>query len=218
MFNISPMELMLVFVVALLVIGPDKLPGAVRTGSLWLGRFRRSYNKVKSEIERELNTDEIKRQLHNEAVLEEIEQAKAHVKKIADETKVSVDALVTSTSFDPGASSATESQLVNDLERNSIASTVPLPSTAPTAPGMTSTAQSSTSDARADNQESDLMTPAKPKSRNQPSYGKGVNPKLAPSPNPALTETAIEDKTKSLESGTPKDKETEAPSAREQTN
>ena len=77
MFNISPMELMLVFVVALLVIGPDKLPGAVRTGSLWLGRFRRSYNKVKSEIERELNTDEIKRQLHNEAVLEEIEQAKA---------------------------------------------------------------------------------------------------------------------------------------------
>ena len=66
MFNISPMELMLVFVVALLVIGPDKLPGAVRTGSLWLGRFRRSYNKVKSEIERELNTDEIKRQLHNE--------------------------------------------------------------------------------------------------------------------------------------------------------
>jgi len=69
------MELILVFVVALLVIGPDKLPGAVRTGSLWLGRFRRSYNKVKSEIERELNTDEIKRQLHNEAVLEEIEQA-----------------------------------------------------------------------------------------------------------------------------------------------
>ena len=121
MFNMSPMELILVFVVALLVIGPDKLPGAVRTGSLWLGRFRRSYNKVKSEIERELNTDEIKRQLHNEAVLEEIEQAKAHVKKIADETKVSVDALVTSTSFDPGASSATESQLVNDLERNSIA-------------------------------------------------------------------------------------------------
>jgi len=134
------MELMLVFVVALLVIGPDKLPGAVRTGSLWLGRFRRSYNKVKSEIERELNTDEIKRQLHNEAVLEEIEQAKAHVKKIADETKVSVDSLVTSTTFDPGASSATESQLVNDLERNSIA---PERSTAP---GMASTAQVQSSD------------------------------------------------------------------------
>lgn len=116
MFNISPMELMLVCVVALLVIGPDKLPGAIRTGSLWLGRFRRSYNKVKSEIERELNTDEIKRQLHNEAVLEDIEEAKAHVKKIADETQLSVDSLVTSSNFDPGASSATESQAVRDLE------------------------------------------------------------------------------------------------------
>ena len=167
MFNISPMELILVFVVALLVIGPDKLPGAVRTGSLWLGRFRRSYNKVKSEIERELNTDEIKRQLHNEAVLEEIEQAKAHVKKIADETKVSVDALVTSTSFDPGASSATESQLVNDLERNSSAPEQP---TTPAAPGMTSTAPV---------QPSAKEEPkANPAARKSPSYGTGVNPKL----------------------------------------
>ncbi|MDA0897539.1 MAG: Sec-independent protein translocase protein TatB [Proteobacteria bacterium] len=173
MFNISPMELMLVFVVALLVIGPDKLPGAVRTGSLWLGRFRRSYNKVKSEIERELNTDEIKRQLHNEAVLEEIEQAKAHVKKIADETKVSVDSLVTSTTFDPGASSATESQLVNDLERNSIA---PEKSTAP---GMASTAQVQSSgddDTQKENEETPSAT-ASP--RKKPSYGTGVNPKLA---------------------------------------
>ena len=157
------MELILVFVVALLVIGPDKLPGAVRTASLWLGRFRRSYNKVKSEIERELNTDEIKRQLHNEAVLEEI----AHVKKIADETKVSVDALVSSTSFDPGASSATESQLVNDLERNSIAPEQP---TTPAAPGMTSTAPV---------QPSAKEEPkANPAARKSPSYGTGVNPKL----------------------------------------
>ena len=161
------MELILVFVVALLVIGPDKLPGAVRTGSLWLGRFRRSYNKVKSEIERELNTDEIKRQLHNEAVLEEIEQTKAHVKKIADETKVSVDALVSSTSFDPGASSATESQLVNDLERNSIAPEQP---TTPAAPDMTSTAPV---------QPSAKEEPkANPAARKSPSYGTGVNPKL----------------------------------------
>ena len=164
---------MLVFVVALLVIGPDKLPGAVRTGSLWLGRFRRSYNKVKSEIERELNTDEIKRQLHNEAVLEEIEQAKAHVKKIADETKVSVGSLVTSTTFDPGASSATESQLVNDLERNSIA---PEKSTAP---GMASTAQVQSS-GDDDTQEENEETPSATASpRKKPSYGKGVNPKLA---------------------------------------
>ena len=181
MFNISPMELMLVFVVALIVIGPDKLPGAVRTGSLWLGRFRRSYNKVKSEIERELNTDEIKRQLHNEAVLEEIEQAKAHVKKIADETKVSVDALVTSTSFDPGASSATESQLVNDLERNSIAPEQPA---TPAAPGMTSTAPVQPSA----KEEPKVNLPA----RKPPSYGTGVNPKLAQAEDSAKVDETID--------------------------
>lgn len=166
MFNISPMELMLVCVVALLVIGPDKLPGAIRTGSLWLGRFRRSYNKVKSEIERELNTDEIKRQLHNEAVLEEIEEAKAHVKKIADETKVSVDALVSSSSFDPGASSATESQAVRELEgeASSQAPGEENDSAPLTAPGLTTT--------------------------KQPSYSTGVNPKLAPSE--PVAETAQE--------------------------
>ena len=175
------MELMLVFVVALIVIGPDKLPGAVRTGSLWLGRFRRSYNKVKSEIERELNTDEIKRQLHNEAVLEEIEQAKAHVKKIADETKVSVDALVTSTSFDPGASSATESQLVNDLERNSIAPEQPA---TPAAPGMTSTAPIQPSA----KEEPKVNPPA----RKPPSYGTGVNPKLAQAEDSAKVDETID--------------------------
>lgn len=175
------MELMLVFVVALIVIGPDKLPGAVRTGSLWLGRFRRSYNKVRSEIERELNTDEIKRQLHNEAVLDEIERAKAHVKNIADETKVSVDALVTSTSFDPGASSATESQLVNDLERNSLASEQPA---SPAVPGMTSTApaQPSVKEEPKENI----------KARKQPSYGTGVNPKLAQAEDSAEVDESID--------------------------
>ena len=181
MFNISPMELMLVFVVALIVIGPDKLPGAVRTGSLWLGRFRRSYNKVRSEIERELNTDEIKRQLHNEAVLDEIERAKAHVKNIADETKVSVDALVASTSFDPGASSATESQLVNDLERNSLASEQPA---SQAVPGMTSTApaQPSVKEEPKENI----------KARKQPSYGIGVNPKLAQAEDSAEVDESID--------------------------
>ena len=200
MFNISPMELMLVCVVALLVIGPDKLPGAIRTGSLWLGRFRRSYNKVKSEIERELNTDEIKRQLHNEAVLEDIEEAKAHVKKIADETQLSVDSLVTSSNFDPGVSSATESQAVRDLE-------CPGAEEPSGAPGMTTTrpaaASSQAEDSDASNPQDtsaatstqetadkDSAAPAAEPKRSTPRYGSGVNPKLAqPSAAKALADS-----------------------------
>lgn len=103
MFNIHSTELLLVCVVALIVIGPEKLPGAIKTVSLWVGRFRRSFYKVKNEIERELNADEIRRQLHNESVLEDIEDAKSRMSDLAKETERSVTNLVNSDTFDPGA-------------------------------------------------------------------------------------------------------------------
>lgn len=103
MFNIHSTELLLVCVVALIVIGPEKLPGAIKTASLWIGRFRRSFYKVKNEIERELNADEIRRQLHNESVLEDIEDAKSRMSDLAKETERSVQNLVNSDTFDPGA-------------------------------------------------------------------------------------------------------------------
>ena len=64
MFDIGFMELLLIGVVALLVLGPEKLPGAIRTGALWVGRAKRSFNKAKAEIEQHLNADAIRRQLH----------------------------------------------------------------------------------------------------------------------------------------------------------
>lgn len=104
MFNIHTTELLVVAIVALIVIGPEKLPAAVRTASLWIGRFRRSFYKVKAEIERELNADEIRRQLHNESVMEEIEEAKSKVEGAARDTEKSIGKLVSTDDFDPGAS------------------------------------------------------------------------------------------------------------------
>ena len=46
MFDIGFAELVLVGVVGLLVIGPERLPGTIRTASLWLNRFRRSFNDI----------------------------------------------------------------------------------------------------------------------------------------------------------------------------
>jgi sec-independent protein translocase protein TatB len=68
MFGISFSELLLVGLVALLVLGPERLPGAARTAGLWIGRLKRSFNSIKTEIERELGADEIRRQLHNEHI------------------------------------------------------------------------------------------------------------------------------------------------------
>lgn len=121
--NISSIELLLILVVALLVIGPERLPAAIRTASLWLGRFRRSFYKVKAEIEREINADEVRRQLHNESVLADIRDTKSEVRKTAGEARDTVNKIVNSKDFDPGASAATEEQLRNAAAEREAAAT-----------------------------------------------------------------------------------------------
>lgn len=54
MFEIGFSELILVAVVALLVFGPDKLPGLARNVGLWTGRIRRMVNSVQQDVQREL--------------------------------------------------------------------------------------------------------------------------------------------------------------------
>ena len=107
MFNIAPTELLLIGIVALLVIGPERLPSTIKTVSLWVGRFRRSFYKVKNEIERELNADEIRRQLHNEAVMDDLESAKSQMSELAKETERSIGNIVSSPDLDPGAAKTT---------------------------------------------------------------------------------------------------------------
>ena len=69
MFDIGFPELLLVSAVALLVVGPDRLPEAVRTLMLWIGRLRRSFTKIKTEIEQEIGADEIRRQINDEVLM-----------------------------------------------------------------------------------------------------------------------------------------------------
>ena len=74
------LELLLILIVALLVIGPERLPETVRTLGLWFGRLRRSFLSIKTEIEKEVGMDDIRRQLHNEAVMEEMRRIESEVK------------------------------------------------------------------------------------------------------------------------------------------
>ena len=76
MFGVSFQELLLVGLVALLVLGPERLPGAARTAGLWIGRLKRSFNAIKDEVEREIGADEIRRQLRNEHILALEEEAR----------------------------------------------------------------------------------------------------------------------------------------------
>jgi len=80
MFDIGFPELVLIAIVGLLVIGPERLPEALRTLGLWLGRLRRSFTAAKAEIEKEIGMDEVRRQLHNEAVMEEMKRIEQEVR------------------------------------------------------------------------------------------------------------------------------------------
>lgn len=61
MFDIGFSELLVIGVVALVVIGPERLPKVARTVGLLLGRAQRYVSDVKSEIHREIELDELKK-------------------------------------------------------------------------------------------------------------------------------------------------------------
>lgn len=91
MFDIGFWELVLVAVVGLLVLGPERLPTAIRTGSLWLNRFRRMFSDIKRDIERELGTDELKRDLHNQRIMDTLRETRDQVTGELQKTRRQLD-------------------------------------------------------------------------------------------------------------------------------
>jgi sec-independent protein translocase protein TatB len=65
MFDVGFPELIVIAVVALVVLGPERLPKAARFAGLWVRRARNQWDSVKSELERELAAEELKRNLHD---------------------------------------------------------------------------------------------------------------------------------------------------------
>jgi sec-independent protein translocase protein TatB len=67
MFDIGFSELLIIAVVALVVLGPERLPKAARFAGLWVRKARAQWYSVKSEFEREMAADELKRSMGNPA-------------------------------------------------------------------------------------------------------------------------------------------------------
>jgi len=84
MFDIGFWELALIGVVALLVVGPDRLPALARTVGLWVGRIRRYVSTVRDDIEREIQADELRTMLNKSDDLNPL-------KDIVDETKSTIN-------------------------------------------------------------------------------------------------------------------------------
>jgi sec-independent protein translocase protein TatB len=76
MFDIGFSELLVIALVALVVLGPERLPKAARFAGLWVRRARAQWYSVKSELERELAAEELKRSLHEtQAAMREAQAA-----------------------------------------------------------------------------------------------------------------------------------------------
>lgn len=78
-------EILVIAIVGLVVIGPERLPETVRTIGLWLGRLKRSLRDTRTEIEKQIGADDIRRQLHNEEVMRSLESSRRQIEEAVQE-------------------------------------------------------------------------------------------------------------------------------------
>jgi sec-independent protein translocase protein TatB len=85
MFDIGFSEILIIATLTLIVMGPNRLPETIKTITLWIGRLRNFINSARSDIENEVGIDEIKKQLHNEKVMQEIAKTKAELNSVTQD-------------------------------------------------------------------------------------------------------------------------------------
>jgi sec-independent protein translocase protein TatB len=100
MFDVSFTELLVIAIVGLIVIGPERLPEVARTIGKYVGRMRRFVSKVREDIDREIRQEELRDVLKRSADLDdvkniindsrytiedEVSEAKSHVVKARDD-------------------------------------------------------------------------------------------------------------------------------------
>ena len=77
MFDIGLLELLLIAVISLLVLGPERLPGAVRSSAKTIYWFKRQASNAKEEINKAFDLNEGYQDSRNEEILEDIEKDKS---------------------------------------------------------------------------------------------------------------------------------------------
>jgi sec-independent protein translocase protein TatB len=86
MFDAGLFEILLILVIGLLVLGPERLPRVARTVGLWLGKANRMFETVKAEVSKELAAEELKQNLKKQAASRELFE-------IVEDTKSGLDEL-----------------------------------------------------------------------------------------------------------------------------
>lgn len=103
MFDVGLSELMVLAAVALIVIGPERLPKVARTAGLLLGRLQRYVSDVKSDINREMQLDELKKlQQQMTDQVTSLETSVAHeIREVESSVNNVIEPLMTDTTVSP---------------------------------------------------------------------------------------------------------------------
>jgi sec-independent protein translocase protein TatB len=113
MLDIGFAELLVVSAIALFVVGPERLPSALRSMSLWVGRVRRGFEEIKADVSREM---------HNEEVMRALKESRDEVQDIADvSSALSIEPPTTinttaNTAIDTATDTTTDSETLPDKE------------------------------------------------------------------------------------------------------
>ena len=82
MFDIGFSELFMILVIALIVIGPERLPGVAKKVGRYVGKAKRTFENVKREVQSEFETEELNKRLAENNILQ---STKDDLKEISDE-------------------------------------------------------------------------------------------------------------------------------------
>ena len=74
MFDIGFPELLVILLVGLVVVGPDKLPQLIKSLTKSFRAIRSYLNQIRSQLERSVGMDEIRQDLHNEKIMENLKE------------------------------------------------------------------------------------------------------------------------------------------------
>ncbi|CEP34721.1 MULTISPECIES: Sec-independent protein translocase protein TatB [Halomonadaceae] len=118
MLDIGFLELMLIGVVGLLVLGPERLPRAARTAGMWIGKIKRTVSGMQREISAQLEAEELRQKLNEQQqkLDDSLKKAKLDVESIAD-APAGADAMPSDTPSTQAAQSDTEQRVAKASAR-----------------------------------------------------------------------------------------------------